>query len=88
MGTADVLAGVQGAEVVPEEIEAFATGVARVLGDRNLRAQLGELARQDALRWSSRHMAERLLKLYEQLIEDDLVTRPTAAAAREEVRGT
>jgi hypothetical protein len=33
-------------------------------------------------------MAERLLKLYEQLIEDDLVARPTAAAAREEVRGT
>jgi hypothetical protein len=33
-------------------------------------------------------MAERLLKLYEQLIEDDLVTRPTAAGTREEVRGT
>ena len=95
MGTADVLAGVQGAVVVPEEIEAFAAGVARVLTDRTLRASLGELARQDALRWSSRHMAERLVKLYEQLIEDDLVARPAGdrvaparVAAQEEVRGT
>jgi hypothetical protein len=86
--------------VVPEEIDAFAAGVARVLTDRTLRASLGELARQDALRWSSRHMAERLVKLYEQLIEDDLVARPAGdrvaaptvasarVAAQEEVRGT
>jgi glycosyltransferase involved in cell wall biosynthesis len=95
MGTADVLAGAQGAVVVPEEVEAFAAGVARLLTDRDLRASLGELARQDALRWSSRCMAERLAKLYEQMIEDDLAARPAAdrvasvrVAAQGEARST
>jgi glycosyltransferase involved in cell wall biosynthesis len=81
--------------VVPEEVEAFAAGVARLLTDRDLRASLGELARQDALRWSSRCMAERLAKLYEQMIEDDLAARPAAdrvasvrVAAQGEARST
>lgn len=77
MGTADVLAGVKGAVVVPEEIEAFALGVASVLRNPEQRAALSAHAREDALRWSSKHMAERLLRLYERVIEaEDIPVSP------------
>ncbi|NDE88351.1 MAG: glycosyltransferase [Gammaproteobacteria bacterium] len=77
MGTADVLAGVKGAVVVPEEIEAFALGVASVLRNPERRAALSAHAREDALRWSSKHMAERLLRLYERVIEaEDIPVSP------------
>ncbi len=71
MGTADVLAGVTGAIVVPEEIEAFSEGVASVLRDPAKRTQLSDLAREDAYRWTSRSMAERLVRLYETVSDAD-----------------
>jgi 1,2-diacylglycerol 3-alpha-glucosyltransferase len=64
MGTVDVLAGADGAVVVPEDETAFAAAVAAVLTDPARRAGLGERARHDARRWSSRAMAERLLSFY------------------------
>jgi glycosyltransferase involved in cell wall biosynthesis len=72
MGTADVLAGVKGAVVVPEDIEAFSEGVASVLRDPAKRMLLSECAREDAQRWTSRSMAERLSRLYENVIEADV----------------
>jgi glycosyltransferase involved in cell wall biosynthesis len=69
MGTADVLAGVKGAVVVPEDVEAFSDGVASVLRDPAKRMQF---AREDAQRWTSRSMAERLARLYENVIEADV----------------
>jgi glycosyltransferase involved in cell wall biosynthesis len=72
MGTADVLAGVRGAVVVPEDIEAFSDGVASVLRDPAKRMLLSELAREDAQRWTSRSMAERLSRLYENVVEADM----------------
>lgn len=81
MGTADVLAGVKGALVVPEDEEAFAAGVVRVMREPGLRQTLSAEALHDAGRWSSRHMAERLLRIYEQTIEsEDLARHPTFAA--------
>ena len=79
MGTADVLAGVKGAVVVPEDIEAFAAGVASVLRDPERRSALAVLAREDAQRWSARQLAERMLRLYERVIEaEDVELQPTA----------
>jgi 1,2-diacylglycerol 3-alpha-glucosyltransferase len=72
MGTADVLAGVKGAVVVPEEIEAFAAGVAAVLNKPERRSELAAYARDDAARWTSRAMAERMVRLYENVIEADM----------------
>lgn len=75
MGTVDVLSGAGGAVVVPEETGAFAAAVAGVLRDPERRASLSRHAREDALRWASRSMAERLLRLYESVIESDLAPR-------------
>lgn len=72
MGTVDVLQGVQGGIVVPEDIEPFAEAAARVLRDPALRETLSAHARDDASRWSSKVMAERLVRLYEGVIEADL----------------
>ena len=64
MGTMDVLQGVQGGIVVPEDVDLFADATARVLRDPALRETLSAHAREDAARWSSKVMAERLLRLY------------------------
>jgi glycosyltransferase involved in cell wall biosynthesis len=86
MGTAEVLAGAQGALVVPEEPAAFVAAVERVLGDRALRTTLSNHAREDAARWSSRVMAQRLVALYESVTQVRAVTASSsgghAAVAR------
>jgi 1,2-diacylglycerol 3-alpha-glucosyltransferase len=69
MGTVDVLAGAEGALVVPEDETAFAAAVESVLKDPARRAELGERARQDARRWSSRLMADRLVSFYSGVLE-------------------
>ncbi len=85
MGTADVLAGVKGAVVVPEDIEVFAAAVASVLREPERRAMLSAWAREDAQRWSARQLAERLLRLYENVIEAEDVDLPRRAAASSSV---
>lgn len=80
MGTVDVLSGAAGAVVVPEETGAFAAAVAGVLRDPQRRAELSPLAREDAARWSSRLLAERLVRLYEGVIESEVPTRGVAAS--------
>ncbi|MFO1426755.1 MAG: glycosyltransferase [Steroidobacteraceae bacterium] len=75
MGTVDVLAGAGGAVVVPEDREAFACAVADLLHDPARREQLRERASEDAARWSSRRMAERLLRLYERVRQGRRVTK-------------
>lgn len=77
MGTAEVLAGAQGALVVPEEPVAFIAAVERVLRDRSLRATLSKRAREDAARWSSRAMAQRLVSLYDSVTK----VRPVTASS-------
>jgi 1,2-diacylglycerol 3-alpha-glucosyltransferase len=80
MGTVDVLAGAGGAVVVPEEIDAFAAAVAGVLRDPRRREELSRCAREDAARWASKVMAERLLRLYEGVIESDVAPRPVVTS--------
>lgn len=82
MGTADVLAGMQGAVVVAEESEAFAAAVAGVLRDPARREALSVHARADAARWSSRSMAERLLRLYERVLEEEIIVDHDVRIAR------
>lgn len=68
MGTVDVLEGTAGALVPPEDHEAFADLVARVFADPGLSTRLRAGALQDARRWSSRLMAERLVGFYETVL--------------------
>jgi glycosyltransferase involved in cell wall biosynthesis len=80
MGTVDVLSGAGGAVVVPEETGAFAAAVAGVLRDPQRREELSHRAREDAARWASKVMAERLVRLYEGVIESDAAPRSVAAS--------
>ena len=68
MGTADVLRGVQGALIAPDEVEGFAAVVTRVLEDPRLRAELAAAGPADAASWSAPAMAERLAALYRELV--------------------
>lgn len=67
MGTADVLDGVSGALIAPDEVEGFADTVVRVLHDDALRRRLADAAPLDAAAWSATAMAERLVRLYAEL---------------------
>jgi glycosyltransferase involved in cell wall biosynthesis len=64
LGTRSILLAASGAQVVPEEPAAFAAAVVRVLGDPELRAELGRRGRAYARGWSSAVMARRLAELY------------------------
>ncbi|MEZ5498200.1 MAG: glycosyltransferase [Steroidobacteraceae bacterium] len=80
MGTKDVLAGAEGAVVVPEERTAFANAVVQLLNDGGTRSLLGNRARLDARRWASRAMALRLGEFY-QRVAARYVERPDALVA-------
>jgi glycosyltransferase involved in cell wall biosynthesis len=53
--------------VVPEERDAFAAAVVRVLEDRELQRELAQRGRVYARSWSSAAMAARLAELYQTL---------------------
>jgi len=69
LGTADLLAAGRGALVPREDPADFAAACARLLGDRVLALRLGAEARGLAAAWSARAMAERLARLWSELIE-------------------
>lgn len=75
MGTADVLSGMQGATVAPEDETEFARLTAELLQSPERRATLSRLSEADAQAWSSRRYAERLVALYEGLRDAPLVRR-------------
>jgi len=75
LGTRSILTPESGALVVPEDGQAFAAAVVRVLRDPDLAAGLGQRGRAYARTWSSSAMARRLTELYAQL-------RPAPALAR------
>lgn len=68
MGTANVLDGMRGALVAPEDVVGFSTLVASVLKDPALRQSLSQQALGDARAWSSSAMTNRLVEYYERLI--------------------
>lgn len=67
LGTRSILLPESGAVVVPEERDAFAAAVVRVLSEPGLRAELATRGRAYARTWSSAVMARRLKGLYAQL---------------------
>jgi 1,2-diacylglycerol 3-alpha-glucosyltransferase len=67
LGTRSILTAASGALIVPEEHQAFAAAVVRVLGDAGLRANMAARGRAYAGSWSSAVMARRLAQIYEQL---------------------
>ena len=67
LGTRSILVPGSGALVVPEEQDAFAAAVVRVLEDRELNRELAQSGRAYARSWSSSVMAARLGELYEAL---------------------
>jgi 1,2-diacylglycerol 3-alpha-glucosyltransferase len=67
LGTRSILVPGSGALVVPEEQDAFAAAVVRVLEDRELHRELAQRGRAYARSWSSSAMAARLGELYETL---------------------
>ena len=67
LGTRSILVPGSGALVVPEEQDAFAAAVVRVLEDRELHRELAQRGRAYARSWSSSVMAARLGELYETL---------------------
>jgi len=70
MGTVDVLKGVHGALVAPDEVRGFATAVTKVLTEPAYREMLRAAAPGDAAAWSATAMAERLVSLYGSVIAD------------------
>jgi glycosyltransferase involved in cell wall biosynthesis len=72
MGTATVLRGAHSAVVSPEDIEAFATRLARVLRDESLRASLAAAGPGDAHAWRMDAVIPKLIDIY---------TRPRACGA-------
>src|SRR5439155_14809084 len=67
LGTRSILVPGSGALVVPEEEDAFAAAVVRVIGDANLRQELGKRGLAYARQWSAPAMARRLAEHYGQL---------------------
>lgn len=65
LGTAAVLDGACGAVVVEQDLDGYAAAVVRVLCDQDFKRRLSLRGRDYvAARWSSRKMAERLLRVY------------------------
>jgi 1,2-diacylglycerol 3-alpha-glucosyltransferase len=69
MGTRDVLEHARGARIVEDNLDAFANAATELLNDNVTRTRLSMVAPGDAAKWSSREMAERLVRLYTQSIE-------------------
>jgi 1,2-diacylglycerol 3-alpha-glucosyltransferase len=67
LGTRSILVPGSGALVVPEEREAFAAAVVRVLSEPQLHQELSQRGRVYARTWSSTAMAQRLAELYQTL---------------------
>jgi len=77
LGTRSVLPG-SGALIVPEDRDAFAAAVVRVLGDAELRAQMGTQGRAHARTFSSAAMARRLADIYRELLAAPRAARAAA----------
>lgn len=74
-GAREVVRSGENGELIPEDDEAaFAAALARVLGDGH--AELARQARQTAEGFSMRLCAERMLELYDELVQEDLLRNP------------
>lgn len=69
MGTEAVMADGLGGLVVPEDASSFGDALSRLLGDNELSSRLSREAAQKASEWSDRALAEKMLCLYEGIIQ-------------------
>lgn len=60
--------GVDGYVVPPNDEEMLAARLDRLLSDEELRSRFGENAREEASRWRCEHVAEDLIRCYEQFV--------------------
>lgn len=81
MGTRDVLRDGHGVWVAREEVENFSAKVARLLADRQARAELGEKGRIYAQQWSAGSMAERMLDFYAGILARRAMRQPAPQPA-------
>lgn len=79
------LHNISGLTVPPEDVEALATAIQRVLGDSELRVEFERAARERVEQeFTKEVMASRMLRLYSDLLSD---REEEAPVAREQVRG-
>ncbi len=67
LGTRDVLKEGLGVWIAKEELEDFAEKVIRMLGNADVRDELGKAGREYALGWSASKQAERMIAFYQAL---------------------
>jgi len=70
MGTAEIMRDGRGGLVAEEDETHFAAQIERLLNDQTLYQQCVVEAQQKAADWSARVMAEKMLRLYEAVIEE------------------
>jgi glycosyltransferase involved in cell wall biosynthesis len=69
MGTCDIVGPQQGAIAAPDDVSAFAEGLARLLSNPEQRIQMSQEAKKFALSWSAPERAEQLATLYRSLTD-------------------
>ncbi|MBU1192694.1 MAG: glycosyltransferase [Gammaproteobacteria bacterium] len=83
LGARDVLIEGEGALTAPAEVDAFTAAVQRLLEDESLHRELSERARVYAARWSNVVMCERLIGIYQTVVEEQLRVGADGTAAKE-----
>src|SRR5665647_1945789 len=80
LGTKSILVDGLGALVAPEDESVFATAVSSLLENAPKRIEMGNAAREYATRkWSSRHMAERMLQFYQAVLSKHAENQPAVS---------
>lgn len=69
LGTRDVLKEGQGVWIAPEELSKFSEKVVTLLGDAQVRKNLGALGRDYAHAWSASRQAQQMLRFYQSTLE-------------------
>lgn len=70
LGARDVLIEGEGALIAPAEMKSFSAAVQRLLEDESLRREPSERGRAYAARWSSAALCERLIGIYQAVVEE------------------
>lgn len=78
LGARDVLIEGEGALLAPAEVESFTAAVQRLLEDESLRRELSERGRAYAARWSNAALCERLIAVYQAVVEEQCSRKSVA----------
>jgi glycosyltransferase involved in cell wall biosynthesis len=80
LGTKSILIDGLGAMVAPEDESVFAAALSSLLDDAPKRMEMGNAAREYATKkWSSRHMAERMLQFYQAVLSKHEENQPAVS---------